>query len=74
MKLDSDLKANGGIDDRVLESTYFAMQQLLPGETQDAAALAMGQTYEELDQGKVGRLGVKGEEQAESVAPKPSSV
>lgn len=49
-------------DDNVLEATYVAMQQLLPGEKQDASALAMGQTYEELDEGKVGRLGVKGEE------------
>jgi nucleoside-diphosphate-sugar epimerase len=49
-------------DDNVLETTYLAMQQLLPGEKQDASALAMGQTYEELDEGKVGRLGVKGEE------------
>mmetsp|Transcript_7681 Transcript_7681/g.8778 ORF Transcript_7681/g.8778 Transcript_7681/m.8778 type:complete len:429 (+) Transcript_7681:294-1580(+) len=46
----------------VLEGTYLAMQQLLPGEKQDASALAMGQTYEELDADKVGRLGVKGEE------------
>jgi hypothetical protein len=49
------------------------MQQLLPGEKQDAAALAMGQTYEQLDSGKTGRLGKKGEENAEAAAPKPSS-
>ncbi len=74
LKFDADIAANGGVEDGVLESTYFAMQQLLPGETQDAAALAMGQTYEELDEGKVGRLGVRGEEVFESVAPKPSPV
>ena len=61
------------INEDVLEATYLAMQQLLPGEKQDAAALAMGQTYEELDAGVVGRLGVKGEEDAENVAPKPTS-
>ena len=34
------------------------------GELQDAAALAMGQTYEELDEGKEGRLGKRGQETA----------
>jgi len=68
LRLDSD----GEIDENVLEATYMAMQQLLPGETQDASALAMGQTYEQLDEGKDGILGAKGEEQAESVAPRPS--
>lgn len=57
----------------MLQPTYNMMQQLLPGETQDAAALAMGQTYEELDKGKTGRLGERGTEDAESAAPKPSS-
>lgn len=57
----------------VLQVTYGMMQQLLPGETQDAAKLAMGQTYEELDKGVTGRLGKRGDENAESVAPKPSS-
>lgn len=56
-----------------LVATYNAMQQLLPGEEQDSAALAMGQTYEELDAGKTGRLGKRGEENAEAVAPRPSS-
>ena len=74
LQLDSNIRANGGIDDNILQATYFAMQQLLPGQKQDAAALAMGQTYEELDVGKVGRLGVRGEESAESVAPQPSPV
>jgi hypothetical protein len=56
-----------------LKATYSAMQQLLPGERQDSAALAMGQTYEQLDKGEVGRLGRRGEEDAEAAAPKPSS-
>lgn len=59
-------------DDNVLEATYLAMQQLLPGEKQDASALAMGQTYEELDKGKVGRLGVKGEEKVMDTALRAS--
>jgi uncharacterized protein YbjT (DUF2867 family) len=54
-------------------ATYMAMQQILPGEKQDSAALAMGQTYEELDQGKTGRLGKRGEEKFETAAPRPSS-
>jgi hypothetical protein len=53
-------------------ATYVAMQQLLPGEKQDSAALAMGQTYEQLDRGILGRLGKRGEENAEAAAPKPS--
>jgi len=56
-----------------LKATYSAMQQLLPGERQDSAALAMGQTYEQLDKGQVGRLGPRGQEDAEAAAPKPSS-
>jgi uncharacterized protein YbjT (DUF2867 family) len=56
-----------------ITATYTAMQQLIPGETQDPSALAMGQTYEELDEGKEGRLGKRGEENAENAAPKPSS-
>ena len=56
-----------------LLATYAAMQQLLPGEKQDSAALAMGQTYEQLDKDEEGRLGKRGEEDAESSAPKPSS-
>jgi uncharacterized protein YbjT (DUF2867 family) len=54
-------------------ATYNAMQQLIPGEEQDSAALAMGQTYEQLDKGETGRLGKRGEENAEAAAPKPSS-
>jgi len=57
----------------VLFATYTTMQQLLPGEKQDAAALAMGQTYEQLDKDETGRLGERGKENAEAAAPKPSS-
>ena len=57
----------------IVYSTYTTMQQLLPGELQDSAALAMGQTYEQLDKGEVGRLGKRGQENAEAVAPKPTS-
>jgi len=56
-----------------LKATYSALQQLLPGEKQDSAALAMGQTYEQLDRGETGRLGKRGDEDAEAAAPKPSS-
>lgn len=59
--------------DELLFATYTTMQQLLPGEKQDAAALAMGQTYEQLDQGTTGRLGERGKEDVDSVAPIPPS-
>ena len=65
--------SEGPISLETLSATFSSMQQLLPGEKQDAAALAMGQTYEQLDSGKTGRLGKKGEENAEAAAPKPSS-
>lgn len=68
---DTDAPSESTADD-LLFATYTAMQQLLPGERQDAAALAMGQTYEQLDQGTTGRLGLRGQENAESVAPRPS--
>lgn len=54
-------------------STYTTLQQLLPGETQNSAALAMGQSYEQLDKGEEGRFGPRGTENAEEAAPKPSS-
>lgn len=54
-------------------ATYTAMQQLLPGEKQDSANIALGQTYEQLDKGEEGRFGKRGEEQVERVAMKPSS-
>lgn len=57
----------------VILSTYTTLQQLLPGEAQDAAALAMGQTYEQLDRDEVGRLGVRGEENVDAAGIKPSS-
>eukprot|EP00931_Biecheleriopsis_adriatica_P027241 TRINITY_DN16417_c0_g1_i1.p1 TRINITY_DN16417_c0_g1~~TRINITY_DN16417_c0_g1_i1.p1 ORF type:complete len:377 (+),score=61.87 TRINITY_DN16417_c0_g1_i1:27-1157(+) len=44
------------------ETAYGLLQQLLPGESQDSAGLAMGQTYEQYDTGKEGRLGPRGEE------------
>jgi len=59
--------------DEVLFATYATMQQLLPGEKQDAAALAMGQTYEQLDKDETGRLGERGKENVDAVALKPSS-
>jgi hypothetical protein len=68
LQKDTELK----LSEELLFATYTAMQQLLPGETQDAAAFAMGQTYEQLDQGTTGRLGVRGQEDAERAAPKPS--
>ena len=52
--------ADGTPPEEVVEATYVAMQQLLPGEKQDAASLAMGQTYEQLDRDETGRLGVRG--------------
>lgn len=45
-----------------LYATYSLLQQLVPGEKQQPNLLAAGQTYEELDQNKTGRLGVRGEE------------
>lgn len=56
----------------MLQISYGLMQQLLPGETQDSAALAMGQTYEQLDNGERGRLGERGKEDAETAAPSPT--
>lgn len=67
------LDAEGLPSNEVLMATYSAMQQLLPGETQQPEKLAMGQTYEQLDSGKEGRLGKRGEEDAVGAAPKPTS-
>jgi len=64
--------AGGAIGEGELDITYNMLQQVLPGEKQDAAALAMGQTYEQLDVGETGRLGERGEEDAEVAAPKPT--
>ncbi|KAL7565509.1 hypothetical protein ACA910_012245 [Epithemia clementina (nom. ined.)] len=54
-------------------ATYSTLQQLLPGEKQNSAALAMGQTYEQYDQGQTGRLGKRGQENALAAAPKPTN-
>lgn len=69
LRLDKD----GPMSMEALYATYCNLQQLLPGEKQDAAALAMGQTYEQLDKGETGRLGKRGTENAQAAAPKPSS-
>lgn len=65
---------SSGISEHEVETMYNIAQQLLPGEKQDAAALAMGQTYEQLDKGETGRLGERGTEDAEAAAPKPTTV
>ena len=65
LKLDSE-----DLSDAEVEAAYNIAQQLLPGERQDAAALAMGQTYEQLDKGETGRLGERGKEKVEAaIAP-----
>ncbi|CAL1150765.1 unnamed protein product [Cladocopium goreaui] len=43
-------------------ATYGVLQQLLPGEEQNSAGLAMGQTYEQYDKKEEGRLGPRGAE------------
>jgi len=72
LKLDNE-NGGQGPSEEVVRATYAIMQQVLPGEKQDAAQLAMGQTYEQLDKDEVGRLGKKGEEKVESAALTPSS-
>lgn len=62
-----------GLTEAQVEANFALLQQLLPGEVQDAAQLAMGQTYEQLDQGETGRLGERGTEDAEAAAPKPTA-
>lgn len=49
-------------------ATYGVLQQLLPGEEQDSAGLAMGQTYEQYDKKEQGRLGPRGEEKVPQFA------
>lgn len=62
-RLELDSASNGkGPSEEVVRATYAIMQQLLPGEKQDAKQLAMGQTYEQLDKDEMGRLGKRGEE------------
>jgi len=51
-----------GLDEDAVTAQYVVLQQLLPGELMEANALAMGQTYEQLDRGETGRLGRRGEE------------
>lgn len=68
LKKDSD----GPLSEEEVQITFNILQQMLPGEKQDAAALAMGQTYEQLDQGQTGRLGVRGEEKIEETGLKPT--
>ena len=67
LKTDSE-----GLSESEVEAMYAIAQQLLPGERQDAAALAMGQTYEQLDKGETGRLGERGKENVEAAAIKPT--
>jgi uncharacterized protein YbjT (DUF2867 family) len=43
------------VTDAAAEATYVALQQLLPGEEQDATKLEMGRTYEQVDRGEVAR-------------------
>lgn len=63
LALDADTPGGDGApSEDVVRATYAVMQQLLPGERQEAARLAMGQTYEQLDQEEEGRLGKRGEE------------
>jgi len=69
LRKDSD----GPLSEEEIQIAFNILQQLLPGEKQDAAALAMGQTYEQLDKGQTGRLGVRGEEKIESAGLKPSA-
>jgi nucleoside-diphosphate-sugar epimerase len=65
--------ASAELAEGAVTATYYAMQQLLPGVQQKSAALAMGQTYEQFDQGKTGRLGPRGQENAAQAAPQPTS-
>jgi uncharacterized protein YbjT (DUF2867 family) len=65
LQTDARLALSGGtLSDAELALQYNLLQQLLPGEAGDAAALAMGQTYEQLDAGVEGRLGARGTEVA----------
>mmetsp|Transcript_18309 Transcript_18309/g.42164 ORF Transcript_18309/g.42164 Transcript_18309/m.42164 type:complete len:391 (-) Transcript_18309:120-1292(-) len=68
LKLDSE-----DLSDHEVQAAYNIAQQLLPGERQDAAALAMGQTYEQLDEGETGRLGERGKENVEAAGLAPTS-
>ena len=50
-RLTSD--AEGGIEEAAVTATYGVLQQMLPGEEQDATKLEMGRTYEQVDAGAV---------------------
>lgn len=65
--------ADGLPDDDALAATYVTMQQLLPGEKQDSANIALGQTYEQMDKNEEGRFGPRGAEKVEQVLLKPTS-
>jgi len=53
-QLQSDASKSGPqLVESAVEATYSAMQQLLPGEEQDATKLEMGRTYEQVDSGEV---------------------
>merc|ERR1719487_2752760 len=47
--------AEGPLDPVSVEATYKMLQQLLPGEEQDATKLEMGRSYEQVDRGEVAR-------------------
>lgn len=71
----AQLKTDGEeLSEEAIGATYNLMQQLLPGERQDAAALAMGQTYEQLDKGTTGRLGERGKEDVGEANLRPTTV
>jgi uncharacterized protein YbjT (DUF2867 family) len=61
------------LSEEFVYANYATAQQLLPGEKQDSAALAMGQTYEQLDRSITGRLGERGTENAEAALIQSSS-
>mmetsp|Transcript_37893 Transcript_37893/g.80941 ORF Transcript_37893/g.80941 Transcript_37893/m.80941 type:complete len:404 (-) Transcript_37893:314-1525(-) len=64
-RLTPDIDNGGkGPSEEVTRATYAIMQQLLPGEKQEANKLAMGQTYEQLDVDEQGTLGERGTEEA----------
>ena len=49
------LDADGPVPEAQVAASYQLLQQLLPGEAQDATKLEMGQTYEQVDSGEVSR-------------------
>jgi len=67
------LDSQGPLSKEVVTASYSIMQQLLPGEKQEAAKLAMGQTYEQLDNDETGRFGKRGEEQVDGAVPVPTN-